>query len=43
MRARGAVAGAAVLIVDKPLRSGQQVYARGGDLVVLSLVSLAPR
>ena len=28
-----------VLIVDKPLRSGQQVYARGGDLVVLSLVS----
>jgi septum site-determining protein MinC len=29
----------AVLFVDKPLRSGQQVYARGGDLVVLSLVS----
>jgi len=28
-----------VLIVDKPLRSGQQVYARGGDLVVLALVS----
>jgi septum site-determining protein MinC len=28
-----------VMIVDKPLRSGQQVYARGGDLVVLSLVS----
>lgn len=28
-----------VLIVDRPLRSGQQVYARGGDLVVLSLVS----
>jgi len=28
-----------VLIVDKPLRSGQQVYARGGDVVVLSLVS----
>jgi septum site-determining protein MinC len=27
------------LIVDKPLRSGQQVYARGGDLVVLALVS----
>ena len=24
------------LIVDKPLRSGQQVYARGGDLVVLA-------
>jgi septum site-determining protein MinC len=30
---------APVLIVDKPLRSGQQVYARGGDVVVLSLVS----
>jgi septum site-determining protein MinC len=28
-----------VLIIDKPLRSGQQVYARGGDLVVLALVS----
>ncbi|HTP74195.1 MAG TPA: septum site-determining protein MinC [Burkholderiaceae bacterium] len=27
------------LIVDKPLRSGQQVYARGGDLIVLALVS----
>ena len=27
------------LIVDKPLRSGQQVYARGGDLVVLAAVN----
>jgi septum site-determining protein MinC len=27
------------LIVDKPLRSGQRVYARGGDLVVLAVVS----
>ena len=27
------------LVVDKPLRSGQQVYARGGDLVVLAMVS----
>ncbi|HMV64890.1 MAG TPA: septum site-determining protein MinC [Rhodocyclaceae bacterium] len=27
------------LVVDGPLRSGQRVYARGGDLVVLSLVS----
>lgn len=27
------------LVVDKPLRSGQQVYARGGDLVVLAVVS----
>ena len=29
----------AALIVDKPLRSGQQVYARGADLVVLAVVS----
>lgn len=28
-----------VTIVDKPLRSGQQVYARDGDLVVLAVVS----
>lgn len=27
------------MIVDKPLRSGQQVYARGTDLVVLAMVS----
>lgn len=27
------------LVVDRPLRSGQQVYARGGDLVVLAAVS----
>lgn len=27
------------LIVDKPLRSGQQVYARGRDLVVMSMVN----
>ena len=27
------------LVVDKPLRSGQQVYARGRDLVVLSMVN----
>lgn len=30
---------APTLVVDKPLRSGQRVYARGGDLVVLSVVS----
>ena len=30
---------ACALIVDKPLRSGQQVYARGRDLVVLSMVN----
>ena len=28
-----------VRILDKPLRSGQQVYARGGDLVVLAAVN----
>ncbi|EHL23043.1 MULTISPECIES: septum site-determining protein MinC [unclassified Acidovorax] len=33
------VAGPATLVVDKPLRSGQQVYARGGDLVVMAVVS----
>ncbi|WP_269533130.1 septum site-determining protein MinC [Chitinimonas sp. BJYL2] len=27
------------LVIDKPVRSGQQVYARGGDLIVLALVS----
>ena len=27
------------MIIDKPLRSGQQVYARGRDLVVLAMVS----
>lgn len=29
----------ATLVVDKPLRSGQQVYAKGGDLVVLAMVN----
>jgi septum site-determining protein MinC len=27
------------LVVEKPLRSGQQVYARGRDLVVLAMVN----
>jgi septum site-determining protein MinC len=27
------------VIVDKPVRAGQQVYARGGDLIVLAMVS----
>lgn len=27
------------MVIDKPLRSGQQVYARGTDLIVTSLVS----
>ncbi|MFT3849388.1 MAG: septum site-determining protein MinC [Propionivibrio sp.] len=27
------------LVIDRPLRSGQQAYARGGDLVVLAAVN----
>ncbi|MEO6746177.1 MAG: septum site-determining protein MinC [Caldimonas sp.] len=27
------------LVIDRPLRSGQQVYARGGDLVVMAAVN----
>jgi len=27
------------LVIDKPLRSGQQIYAKGRDLVVLSMVN----
>ena len=30
---------APALVVDRPLRSGQQVYARGRDLVVLAMVN----
>jgi len=33
------VPGPGTLVIDKPLRSGQQVYARGADLVVLAVVS----
>lgn len=33
------VAGVPALVIDKPLRSGQQVYARGSDLIVLAVVS----
>ena len=29
----------ATLVIDKPLRSGQQVYAKGADLVVLAAVN----
>jgi septum site-determining protein MinC len=36
---QAAPAASTTLIVDKPLRSGQQVYARGGDLVVLAAVN----
>lgn len=33
------VPGPGTVVIDKPLRSGQQVYARGADLVVLAVVS----
>ncbi|GAA3985268.1 septum site-determining protein MinC [Comamonas faecalis] len=36
---REVAVGTPTLVVDKPLRSGQQVYARGGDLIVLAMVS----
>jgi septum site-determining protein MinC len=33
------IASPTTVVVDKPLRSGQQVYARGADLVVMAVVS----
>lgn len=33
------IPGPPTMVVDKPLRSGQKVYARGCDLVVLAMVS----
>lgn len=33
------VAPSSAMVVDKPLRSGQQVYARGRDLVVMAMVN----
>ena len=33
------LAASTALVIDKPLRSGQQVYARGRDLVMLSMVN----
>lgn len=32
--------GPATLVIDKPLRSGQKIYARGADLVVLAMVNM---
>ena len=37
--AEAAPATLGALVIDKPLRSGQQVYARGRDLVVLAMVN----
>ena len=33
------VAGPTTMVIDKPLRSGQKIYARGADLVVLAMVN----
>lgn len=33
------VPGPATLVVDKPVRSGQKIYARGSDLVLLAMVN----
>ena len=30
---------ASTLIIDRPVRAGQQIYAKGGDLVILEMVS----
>ena len=37
--AEAAPASLGALVIDKPLRSGQQVYARGRELVVLAMVN----
>ena len=34
-----APAGTRTMVIDKPLRSGQRLYARGGDVIVLAMVS----
>jgi septum site-determining protein MinC len=34
------VPGAHTMVIDKPLRSGQKIYARGADLVVLAMVNM---
>jgi septum site-determining protein MinC len=33
------IPGPATMVIDRPLRSGQKVYARGADLVVLAMVN----
>jgi septum site-determining protein MinC len=33
------VPGPQTLVIDKPIRSGQKIYARGADLVVLAMVN----
>ncbi len=33
------IPGPATMVIDRPLRSGQKIYARGSDLVVLAMVN----
>ena len=33
------VVGGVTMVIDKPLRSGQKIYARGADLVILAMVN----
>jgi septum site-determining protein MinC len=33
------VPGPATMVIDKPLRSGQKIYAKGSDLVILAMVN----
>jgi septum site-determining protein MinC len=33
------VPGPSTMVIDKPIRSGQKIYARGADLVVLAMVN----
>ena len=30
---------ATTMVIDKPIRSGQKIYAKGGDLIILSMVN----
>jgi septum site-determining protein MinC len=34
-----AVAPVPTMVIDKPIRSGQKIYAKGGDLILLSMVN----
>ena len=33
------VTAASTMVIDKPIRSGQKIYAKGGDLIILSMVN----
>jgi septum site-determining protein MinC len=39
LTAAASLADTAALVLDKPLRSGQQVYAKGRDLVIMAMVN----